>query len=306
MGRVVVYGSLNADTALEVENFPAPGETIRAAEMQTGPGGKGLNQAVAAGRMGGPAVMVGAVGTDAAAITLREALARETGLDLGPLHEVPGPTGQAFVTVDSTGENHIVIVAGANGTHTSHTATEHLDFVGASDVLLCQLEIPFAATAAALELGKSRGAYTVLNAAPAADVTHMLAHVDLLVVNETEAAALISGLGEDSGAAPAASAQVLHRRTGTDVVITLGADGLVFATGVKAGAFPAHHITPVDTTGAGDAFVGGLAVMLAEGRPLPEALRFASALGALACTQPGAQGYECTREQVLDLAQLTH
>lgn len=305
MARVVVYGSLNADTVLEVEQFPAPGETISAVGSASGPGGKGLNQAVAAGRMGAEALMVGAIGTDAAGAQLRTVLGEEAGLNLDRLREHPGPTGQAFVTVDRTGENHIVIVAGANGTHTAESAREDLAFLGERDVLLCQLEIPHAATAAALALGRSRGALTVLNAAPAAEVTGMLGDVDLLVVNETEAAAIARGLGSGDGRAPEEMATWLYERAGTDVVVTLGGDGLVYAGDGGAGALPAHPITPVDTTGAGDAFVGGLATMLAEGRPLPEALRFASALGALACTVSGAQGYGHTRGEVLALAGLT-
>ncbi len=303
MGRVVIFGSANADTILSVEHFPEPGETIHANGSTTGAGGKGLNQAVAAGRMGAMAVMVGAIGTDAAARELRAALAGESGLSLTRLREWDGPTGQAFVTVDAAGENHIVIVAGANGSHTAPSAREHLDFLTSGDVLVCQLEIPFEATAAALEHGRSRGALTVLNAAPAADVTHMLGWVDLLVVNKTEAAAIIAGLGgEVTGANPAEDAQFLCDRAGTDVVITLGGDGLVFAGADGSGCLPAHPITPVDTTGAGDAFVGGLAAMLAEGEPLAAALEFASALGALACTAPGAQGYTSTRDDVLALA----
>lgn len=304
MSSVIVYGSVNADTILEVESFPLPGETIRAAGVQSGPGGKGLNQAVAAARMGASAVMVGALGTDPAAAALKEALAGENGLDLTRLREIPGPTGQAFVTVDGTGENNIMIVPGANGSHTAASAAEHLEFLARGDVLVCQLEIPFAAVAAALEVAKQRGAYTVLNAAPAAPVTGMLAHVDLLVVNETEAAAILAGLGQQQPGDPRAAAGELRHRAGTGVVITLGGDGLVYDTGEDAGALDAFPVIPVDTTGAGDAFVGALATMLAEGQPLTAALRFASALGALACTEPGAQGYRATRGQVQELAQL--
>lgn len=303
MGRVVIFGSANADTVLSVEHFPEPGETIHAVGSKTGAGGKGLNQAVAAGRMGAEAIMVGAIGTDAAGTALRDALANESGLNLAHLRAWEGPTGQAFVTVDAAGENHIVIVAGANGSHTAPRARENLDFLAAGDVLVCQLEIPFDATAAALEHGRARGALTVLNAAPAADVTHMLEWVDLLVVNETEAAAIIGGLGGRlNGASPGEDARFLCDHARTDVVITLGGDGLVFAGAAGTGSLPAHPITPVDTTGAGDAFVGGLAAMLAEGEPLAAALEFASALGALACTAPGAQGYTSTREDVLALA----
>src|SRR5690625_1698079 len=303
MGRVVIFGSANADTVLSVEHFPEPGETIHAVGSKTGAGGKGLNQAVAAGRMGADAIMVGAIGTDAAGAALRDALANESGLDLAHLRAWEGPTGQAFVTVDAAGENHIVIVAGANGSHTAPRACENLDFLAAGDVLVCQLEIPFDATAAALEHGRARGALTVLNAAPAADVTHMLEWVDLLVVNETEAAAIIGGLGgRVNGASPGEDARFLCDHARTDVVITLGGDGLVFAGAAGTGSLPAHPITPVDTTGAGDAFVGGLAAMLAEGEPLAAALEFASALGALACTTPAAQGYTSTREDVLALA----
>ena len=161
--------------------------------------------------MGAEAIMVGAIGTDAG--TAPDALA-ESGLDLAHLRAWEGPTGQAFVTVDAAGENHIVIVAGANGSHTAPRARENLDFLASGDVLVCQLEIPFDATAAALEHGRARGALTVLNAAPAADVTHMLEWVDLLVVNETEAAAIIRARWGVNGASPGEDARFLCDRPG--------------------------------------------------------------------------------------------
>src|SRR5690625_1262238 len=136
MGRVVIFGSANADTVLSVEHFPAPGETIHATGSTTGAGGKGLNQAVAAGRMGAEAIMVGAIGTDAAASELRAALASESGLSLARLRAWEGPTGQAFVTVDAAGENHSVIVAGANGSHTAPSPREHRALPRAGDALV--------------------------------------------------------------------------------------------------------------------------------------------------------------------------
>ncbi len=298
MGRVVVFGSLNADTVLEVESFPAPGETIRALASHTGPGGKGLNQAVAAARMGGAAVMVGAVGTDPAAESLRRALAAEPGLDSSHVRTHPGATGQAFVTVEAGGENNIVIVPGANASHTPETARAQLGFLRPADVLVCQLEVPSGAVAAGLEFASSRGVYTILNAAPAADVRHMLGGVDLLVVNETEAAAIASGYPAAPGRTPLEVARNLRESTQTDVVLTLGSSGLVYATEHTAAELSAYEISPVDTTGAGDAFVGGLATMIAEKRGLVPALEFASALGALACKGAGAQGYTATREEV--------
>lgn len=302
MGRVIVYGSINADTTVEVADFPAPGETIHATGARSGPGGKGLNQAVAAARMGVRTHMVGAIGTDPAGVAMREDLAEEAGLDHSAVKSVDGPTGQAFITVEGSGENHIVIVAGANGTHSAQTAREDLDFLERGDLLVCQLEIPSDAVAAALVLARDRGATTVLNAAPAAAAVTLLGDVDLLVVNETEAATILAESGRAPIDDPADAAAHLHASTGAVVVITLGADGLVYAAGDDAGALPAHAVSPVDTTGAGDAFVGALAAGLAEGRPLRSALRFATALGALACTAAGAQGYTATRADVIEIA----
>lgn len=279
---VVVYGSLNADTALEVPHFAQPGETLSSTAMHTGAGGKGFNQAVAAVRMHAPTVMVGAIGTDSAAQFLAEALTRE-GLDPGCVRVIDGDTGQAFITIDAAGENTIIIVPGANGQHTQHTATTDLDFLTSDNVLVCQLEIPADAVQAGLTLARTRGATTVLNAAPAAPVAHLLKWVDVLVINETEAAVVASEFGCD----PSASA--LFEATACEIVLTLGSQGVDYAGRKQQGSVPAFPVNVVDTTGAGDAFVGALATQLHHG--LAAACRFAAALGALACEGVGAQGY---------------
>lgn len=317
MARVVVFGSLNVDTITQVDSLPQPGETIRAQARATSAGGKGLNQAVAAARMGGDTVMVGALGNDDHGHFLRDALANEENLDAAHVRAVGTETGEALVTVEASSENTIIILAGANGAHSPHTARANLSFLTPGDVLVCQLEIPTDAVAAALRTGKARGAITVLNAAPAAPIGEFLADIDVLVVNETEAeivaAEVLKATGdeaEQSSAAqnppaqlsPAQIAQGLHESIGASVVVTLGSQGTYYYSSTGAGEIPAFPITAVDTTGAGDAFVGALAAKLSEGAELSTALRFASALGALACEQPGAQGYVARRTEVDALA----
>ncbi|WP_194928696.1 PfkB family carbohydrate kinase [Pseudactinotalea sp. HY158] len=293
--RVIVYGSANLDTSVWVEAFPRPGETIHAHRSSSAPGGKGLNQAVAAARMGAEAVIVASIGDDARGQAVRLALAAEPGLDLSRLRSEPHtPTGQALITVDADGENQIVLIAGANGSHSPAGVPGRLEFAEAGDVLVCQLEIPMAATAAALAYGRSRGLVTVLNAAPGAPVADLLGDVSLLVVNETEARIVL----EDESAATTDLAARIHSRHGVDVVVTLGAAGVLWHTAEGPGERPAFEIDPIDTTGAGDAFVGGLATFLAEGHPLAEAIDFAAAVGAMATTGDGAQGYEADRDVV--------
>lgn len=309
---VIVYGSANLDTSTWVEAFPRPGETIHARRARFAPGGKGLNQAVAAARMGADAVIVASIGDDAMGRAVRDALAAEPGLDLRRLRTEPETaTGQALITVDAGGENQIVLIAGANGSHAVGDVAERLEFAAPGDALLCQLEIPMAATAAALEFGHARGLYTVLNAAPGAPVADLLAHVSLLVVNESEARIVLAGESADSVPVEELATRI-HERFGVDVVVTLGAAGVRWhaSAGPQVEGGPgfraAFGVDPVDTTGAGDAFVGGLATFLAEGRTLADSITFAAALGAMATTGDGAQGYEADRDAVLNRFGIGH
>ncbi|GAA4475759.1 ribokinase [Rhodococcus olei] len=268
--RVTVLGSVNMDLVTTTAHLPAPGETVLGTGFRTGSGGKGANQAVAAARAGAQVVFLGAVGDDAFAPALRRGLV-EAGVDVALLRTVPGPSGVAAITVDRAGENSIVVVGGANRTVDALTDAERAAVVDA-DVLLCQLELPVTVVAEAIAVAHRSGTVTVLNAAPAQPLPDtLLTEVDVLVVNETEAAQL----GEHA-----------LTRAG-NVVTTLGRRG-ARRRGPDGTALhvPAPAVTVVDTTGAGDAFTGTLAACWHRGPEI--AVRRAVAAGSLATTRPGA------------------
>jgi ribokinase len=298
----MVVGSFNVDHAWRAPMLPRPGETL-AGSYASGPGGKGFNQAVAAVRSGAPTSFVGALGTDAGG-ELARTLANAEGIEL---HAAPAsaPTGTAGIFVDADGRNSIVIGAGANALLDRAFVKAR---VGAAAVVLVQLESPLDAVLAALQAGRARGATTILNPAPAPVLDRsardaLLAAVDVLTPNESEFARLLPG---DGTAPPAeavatmddASLHALCRRllpAGT-VVVTLGAEGAFVShpadnrRGDDRDCYrvPAERVSPVDTTGAGDAFNGALAAAMAAGGPFSGLVRFAGRFAALSTEHPGA------------------
>ncbi|MFD6278906.1 ribokinase [Streptomyces sp. NPDC060209] len=281
MTAIAVLGSTNMDLVAYVARAPGRGETVTGREFRTVPGGKGANQAVAAARAGGEVVMIGAVGTDEYGSALRTNL-EHAGVDTDLLHTVAGPSGTAHIVVDDEGSNAIVVIPGANGTVTALGPGEKAA-VAAAGLLLLQLELPMAAVTEAARTAKARGVRTILTPSPVQPLpSGLLDAVDLLIPNEHEAAAL-TGSGE-----PHAAAQILLRQV-PEVVITLGRKGCLYAArGGEPVLFPAPEVTAVDTTGAGDTFVGTLAVALGEGRSVPEAVAWASSAAALCVQKPGA------------------
>ena len=287
-GRVIVVGSVNVDLVATVERLPAAGETVTGATFARHPGGKGANQATAAARLGARVAFVGAVGDDPLADEARDALTAE-GVDIAQVVRVPGPTGVALIVVDATGENLIAVASGANAELTPAVIAAAVEDLapGPGDVVVVGCEIPAAAARAALEMGRSRCARTVLNPAPATGVdAAMLAATDILVPNEIELAQLQAGrqppdlLGAGDGLG-----------VGVAIVTTLGAAGASVAR--RDGSpvtIPAPHVTPIDTVGAGDTFVGALAADLAAGRELEDAAQRAVAAASLSTTRPGARG----------------
>lgn len=245
------------------------------------PGGKGANQAVAAARAGGEVTMIGAVGADAYGSQLRGGL-ESAGIDTRLVRTARGASGTAHIVVDDSGANAIVVVPGANGTLTELGPAER-EAAASADLLLLQLELPLSAVAEGARAAHDRGVRTILTPAPVQPLPdELLDHVDLLVPNEHEAAQL-SGY-ED----PEAAARFLLGRV-PEVVITLGSKGCLYAArGAEPVRFPALEVTTVDTTGAGDTFVGTLAVALGEGRPVAEAVAWASSAAALCVQKPGA------------------
>lgn len=270
---VAVIGSVNLDLVAITARLPGPGETVLGTAYAEHAGGKGLNQAVAAARSGAAVAMIGAVGDDAAGQHLRS-MAESEGIDVEALAMVSGsPTGRALIIVDANAENSIVVIPGAN-------SLVHAGVVPDARVVIAQLEVPIDEVIAAFRSARASGARTILNPAPAQPLPDELVELcDIIVPNEHELE-LIGGV--DS---------LVDRGVGT-VVTTRGAEGVTMTIRAEASSIerhqPAFPITPVDTTGAGDAFCGALAARLAAGDDLESAVRYAAAAGALATTINGA------------------
>ncbi|GAA3396708.1 ribokinase [Streptomyces roseoviridis] len=281
MTSIVVLGSTNMDLVAYVAKAPGRGETVTGRDFRTVPGGKGANQAVAAARAGAEVSIIGAVGADDFGLRLRAAL-EHSGVDTDLLRTVEGPSGTAHIVVDDEGGNAIVVIPGANGTVTSLTHGDEA-LIATADALLLQLELPLAVVAEGARAARERGVRTVLTPAPARALpTELLSVTDLLVPNEHEAAALTGHTD------PLAAARSLLDDV-PEVVVTLGAAGCLYAArGADPVTVPTPRVRAVDTTAAGDTFVGALAVALAEGRPAPEALAWASAAAALSVQREGA------------------
>ncbi|MFC0530050.1 ribokinase [Phytohabitans kaempferiae] len=277
--RVVVAGSANMDLVATAPVLPRPGETVLGHDFAMVPGGKGANQAIAAARAGASCVFLGAIGSDSFGVTLRARLGASK-VDSTQVRVVYGTSGVALIVVDDEGENAIVATPGANAAFTTLTEAE-LDVVRTADVLVAQLEIPVETVTEAAVAAKAAGVRVLLNAAPARELpAALLDAVDLLVVNEGEAFA-ISGRGRDD---PAALLAVVPR-----AVVTLGGEGAWYCdrSGVSA-LVPGFKVDTVDSTAAGDAFTGALAVAWGEGRDMVEAVRWACAAGAACVRRLGA------------------
>jgi ribokinase len=287
--RIVIAGSANMDLVGLAARLPRPGETVLGDDFVMTPGGKGANQAIAAARAGGRAVFLGAIGSDAFGVTINARLTA-AGVDTSGVRTSYGSSGVAVIMVDRAGENSIVVAPGANSSFADLTGSERRS-IAEADVLVCQLEIPVGTVAEAMRVARAAGTRTILNAAPARELPpELLADVDLLVVNEVEAAA-ITGRSEIDMAALLALVQ--------RVVLTLSGAGSHYAD--RDGTderVPAYRVEVADTTAAGDAFTGALAVAWGEGRALSEAVRWANAAGAVCVQQVGASNALPTREQI--------
>ena len=289
MPRVAVVGSANVDFTVALPRLPRAGETVSGGTLLVNRGGKGANQAVAARRLGAEVRMVGAVGSDPSGSEVREGLGG-LGIEVDGLITVPdSATGTALILVDAEGRNLIGVAPGANHRLTLEMVRPHGDLIAWADVLLCQLETPLPVVEWALQTARRHGVTTVLNPAPVKNLSdEMLALADYLTPNEIEAAALAGVEARDLDSTREAAGRLLARGT-RRVLVTLGADGVLACEGGDALHFPAFPVTAVDTTAAGDAFNGALAVGLAAGGSLEQAIPLASATAALACTRRGAQ-----------------
>lgn len=287
--RVTVVGSLNMDLVARAPRIPQPGETILGGEFQTAPGGKGANQAVAAARLGAQVSMVGRVGRDAFGTALLDNLAA-AGVDHTYVTQDPeAASGVALIVVDDAGENSIVVASGANMRISAADVDAAETAIAGADICLLQLESPLEVVTRSAEVAHAYGVTVVLNPAPARPLpAALLSLIDVLVPNEGETALLTGQPVDDLAAADSAAATLRGMGVGT-VILTLGERGALLAQEGATDRFPAFAVTPIDTTAAGDAFVGGFAVALGEGRSLADAVRWGNAAGALATTKMGAQ-----------------
>jgi ribokinase len=298
--RVAVVGSLNMDLVARAARLPLPGETLAGQSFTQVPGGKGGNQAVAAARLGAQVAMLGRVGADANGVALRAGLEAER-IDCSALENSPSaPTGVALIIVDDGSQNAIVIIAGSNGEVTPATIARHEAVLAAADVVVCQLETPPDAVRAALAAARRLGKTVVLNPAPATGPlpADWLPLIDYLIPNETEAA-MLTGLPVGSPEQAATAAAALRRAGARNVLVTLGAQGVLAVLDDGAPQhFAAPRVAAVDTTAAGDTFIGGFAAQLAQGAALDDAIRFGQRAAALSVTRAGAQPSIPTRAEL--------
>ena len=298
MADVFVVGSINQDFVLSVERRPAPGETVTDARLATHNGGKGANQAAAAALLGASVAFLGRVGDDGFGGPLVRSLA-DKGVDTSLVQEVPGSsTGTAFITVTPDGENAITVAPGANRRLTAEDVDHASEWIQQARVLVAQMEIPPQAVLRAVEVAAGSGTRALINLAPPFEVPRtLLEKLDPLVVNEHEAAFLLGESVEGVDGALSAAPELLSLGP-RSVVVTVGDDGAVFSGGESAQHLTAPKVEVVDTTGAGDAFVGALAARLADNAPLEDAVAYAVRAGAAAVTKEGAQGALPTPETV--------
>lgn len=288
--KVVVVGSLNMDLVARAQRLPRAGETLPGESFFTVPGGKGANQAVAVARLGGSVAMIGNVGDDDYGRQLHRALYVE-GIDCQGVSTCPGvSSGIALITVDAASQNCIVIIPGGNGLLTPQAVQRFDALLQAAEVIICQLEVPAETVAWTLARGHELGKQVILNPAPATGPlpADWFAHIDYLTPNESEAEALTGVTVTDQHSARRAGERLLQLGAGK-VIITLGAQGAMLVTARGHQHYPAPVVQPLDTTAAGDTFIGGFAAGLVRGLEEGEAIAFGQRAAALSVTRAGAQ-----------------
>jgi ribokinase len=288
MRKIYVVGSINRDLVIYVDGLPRPGETVFGNRFQQFPGGKGANQAVAASRLGGDVHLVGNVGSDAFGKEMRDFLAAEN-INTSEIAILDtAPTGIALITVDSASENSIVVVSGANMVwHTRDLARIKM---ARSDIVICQFEIPLDIIESVFQRSKEIGATTILNPAPIKPaMERMLRNVDYLIVNEVELEALSGAtVKPDDPTSAYAAMGKLHERGALAIVTTLGPRGALLSGPTGKYEAEGYKVNAVDTTGAGDCFIGGFAAALAKTDSVTDAINFANKAAAISVTQRGA------------------
>ena len=295
MPKIIVVGSLNTDLVVRTPRFPQPGETISGEDLQVIPGGKGANQAVAAARLGANVSMLGSVGKDNFGDFLLDNL-KANHVDTHLIEREDASTGTATIIVDANGQNSIILSAGANG-NVSSVDVEHASFSDYS-LLLLQLEIPTPTVLSAAKLAKQNGVRVVLNPAPAKELPdELISLADFIIPNETELS-LLTGMEVNDIPSAEEAARALLNKGAKNVIVTLGSKGALIVNEKTNIHMETYKVDVVDTTAAGDAFIGGLASVLDSANSLPDAVRYACACGALAATIFGAQPSLPRKEEV--------
>jgi ribokinase len=294
MSDILVIGSLNADLVVRAPHFPQPGETISGDDLNIIPGGKGANQAVAAARQGASVAMLGRVGQDSFGPFLLDNLKADS-VNITHVLADDAATGTAIIIVDANGQNSIVLSAGANG-KVSPADVDHASSLNPSLILL-QLEIPTPTVLHAAQYAKQNNIRVILNPAPAKALPdELIALTDFIIPNETELS-LLTGIEVQDLASAEQAAKVLLKRGAKNVIVTLGSKGALFVSDQQVLQVSAYKINVVDTTAAGDAFIGGFASALLRGLEVETAVKYANACGALAATKFGAQPSLPTKEE---------
>ncbi|MEZ4595132.1 MAG: ribokinase [Chloroflexota bacterium] len=295
---VVVLGSINMDLTTYVPRLPAPGETLFGSSFITVPGGKGFNQATAAGRLGTPTQFVGRVGDDAFGKGVLELIANEPMDTSGILVDPANGTGLAVISVDEAAENAIIVISGANMAHDEQEVARTRQALQTANVLLLQMESPLDVSLAAAQAAREMGATVIFDPAPATPLPpEAYQRANLMTPNELETEVLV-GFRPSNQAEAAQAAEILLGRGLETAVIKLGAQGVYYQSATESGFVPPFAVNAIDTVAAGDAFNGGLGVALSEGKPLAEAIRWGAAAGALATTKPGASSSMPTRAEL--------
>lgn len=299
MKRILVIGSLNMDTVIETPYMPKPGETLAGKGVSLIPGGKGANQAYAAGKLGGAVSMIGAVGGDSFGAMLKQNL-ESVGVDTAGVEVLPGETtGQAFITVDDSGANSIILIAGTNALVSRETVDRHRALIENCDILMMQLEIDWEVVAYAKELAVSMGKLVIVDPAPAVAglPDSFWQGIDYIKPNETELEILVGRPLSGREEMEAAAKQMLHKGV-KHVLVSLGGEGCLLADREGTRYFPANKVRAVDTTAAGDCFTASFALALSKGETVADAIRFGQKASAIAVTRKGAQTSIPTLEEV--------
>lgn len=297
--RILIVGSLNMDIVMEMKCMPKKGETILGESLTYSPGGKGANQAFAAGMLGGNAMMLGCVGRDSMGDQLRENM-QKSGTDISGIAQVENkPTGVAAIYVDENGDNSIVVISGANSICDAAYLKQNDDLFKQSDYVLFQMEIPAEAVYYGIRRAKELGKTVILNPAPAPDglPADILQKIDYLTPNETETLKL-SGLTEMSEESLLTGAEELLKKGVKNVIVTMGDKGALLVNDEGKNLYPTRKVKAVDTTAAGDCFNAAFAVGLSEGMSHEEAIRFANTASSISVTRKGAQGSIPSRKEV--------